>query len=235
MWRVHCELGLGFVVYVDALVGADTQKVQNIFCFKGLPGFTPFNIRGGCIQGHFLIVNPPMRCKIQCSSVSLWPDNGKCQNFQCMCLKMSPKVVWAWQEFEHENITKSNTRFADVSTCVCCITCIYCYTKSIQSFVTAWKKLNFAGVELYTDRTGLALRRGCSTLNCDPLTERSGNSRRLGRFTPRRKQIKHNEPNAAKHIHVKTTALQSIRQPAGYSDVANKLGRVFGNRKWTQN
>ncbi len=207
MCHVLCELHLGWWFMWILLLA----KTQNIFCFKGLPGFTPFNIRGGCIQGHFLIVNPPMRCKIQYSSVSLWSDNRKCQNFQCLCFEMSPKVVWAWQEFEPTNITKSNMLFVDTATstkpCVCCITYIYRSTKSIKSFVTAWKMLNFAGVELY-----------CSTLNCDPLMERSGNRRRLGRFTPLHKQIKHNKATAAKHMHthVKTTALDSIRQAAGF-------------------
>lgn len=74
-----------------------THKLEhsNIFCFKGLPGFTPFIIWGVCTQGHFLIVPPPMEFQIQWLSVSLCSDNSKCQNVQCICLEMSPKVVCA--------------------------------------------------------------------------------------------------------------------------------------------
>lgn len=128
---------------LSAKTHKNTHKAQNIFRFKGLPGFSPFNIRGGCIQGHFLIVNPPMRCKIQCSSVSLWSDNGKCQNFQYMCLEMSPKVVWAWQTWKPNEIKHALCRHDYIyktMPCVCCITYINCYTKSIKSLITAWKK-----------------------------------------------------------------------------------------------
>lgn len=162
-----------------------------------------------------------MRCKIQCSSVSLWSDNGKCQNFQYMCLEMSPKVIRVWQEFKQTNIMKSNMLFVDTATstklCVCCITYIYRYTKSMKSFITAWKKLNFAGVELY-----------CSTLNCDPLMERSGNSR-LGRFTPRHKQIKHNKATAAKHMHTHQNYSSGIHPP-GRRPLRG--GKQIGTRVW---
>jgi len=85
---------------MDTVVGEDAQKVLKHI----LSWIFPFNIRGGCIQGQFLIVPPPMRCKIQYLSVSLWSDIGKCHNFQYTCLEMSPKVVRARQGLEQTNM-----------------------------------------------------------------------------------------------------------------------------------
>ncbi len=217
MSRVLCEFGIGGLCGYSLLA-----KTQNIFSFKGLPGFTPFNIRGECIQGHFLIVNPPMRCKIQCSSVSLWSDNRKCQNVQYLCLEMSLKVIWAWQEFEQTNITKSNMLFVDMATstkpCVCCITYSYCSTNSIKSFVTVWKKLL---CRCWTVLFNLELtnRRSAQETAEDWEVSRKSNTIRQ----PLLSTCTHTRQNYSSGIH-----------PPGRSDVPNKLGRVFGKRKLTQ-